>query len=121
MAVQLAAPIIIPLAAYFGVTIPYLEKLANSKGVDLSSREYDPKNLTSYDDLILSVDTLTAKSYSFVNFKNTFTGFDYKIHNIHVVATKNDVFSKLDAVIISSVVDNQFFNKVKTLTKNIIK
>ena len=46
-----AAPIIVPLAAYFGVTIPYLEKLANSKGVDLSSREYDPDNLTSYDDL----------------------------------------------------------------------
>ena len=72
--------------------------------------------LTSYDDLILSVDTLTAKSYSFVNFKNTFTDFDYKIHNIHVVATKNNVFSKLDEVIISSVVDNKFFNKVKTLT-----
>ena len=51
MVYQLAAPILIPLAAYFGVTIPYLEKLASSKGVDLSSREYDPKNLTSYDDL----------------------------------------------------------------------
>ncbi len=72
--------------------------------------------LTSYDDLILSVDTLTAKSYSFVNFKNTFTDFDYKIHNIHVIATKNDVFSKLDEVIISSIVDNNFFNKVKKLT-----
>ena len=72
--------------------------------------------LTSYDDLILSVDTLTAKSYSFIDFKNTFTDFDYKIHNIHVVATKNNVFSKLDQVIISSVVDNKFFNKVKRLT-----
>ena len=72
--------------------------------------------LTSYDDLILSVDTLTAKSYSFETFKNTFTDFDYKVHNIHVKATKNDVFSKLDQVIISSVVNNKFFNKVKTLT-----
>ncbi len=72
--------------------------------------------LTSYDDLILSVDTLTAKSYSFLNFKNTFTDYDYKIHNIHVVATKNNVFSKLDEVIISSVVENKFFNKVKKLT-----
>jgi hypothetical protein len=72
--------------------------------------------LTSYDDLILSVDTLTAKSYSFTAFKNTFTDFDYKVHNIHVVATQNDVFSKLDEVIISSIVDNEFFNKVKQLT-----
>lgn len=72
--------------------------------------------LTSYDDLILSVDTLTAKSYSFTAFKNTFTDFDYKVHNIHVVATKNNVFSKLDDVIIASIVDNKFFNKVKQLT-----
>jgi hypothetical protein len=72
--------------------------------------------LTSYDELILSVDTLTAKSYSFDVFKNTFTDYDYRIHNIHVVATKNNVFSKLDEVIISSVVNNKFFNKVKRLT-----
>lgn len=72
--------------------------------------------LTSFDDLILSVDTLTAKSYSFDAFKSTFTDYDYRIHNIHVVATKNDVFSKLDEVIISSVVNNKFFNKVKRLT-----
>jgi hypothetical protein len=69
--------------------------------------------LVSYDHLMLSVDTLTAKSYSFDNFKTTFTDVDYKIHNIHVVATKNDVFSKLDEVIISSVADNQFFNTLK--------
>jgi hypothetical protein len=72
--------------------------------------------LTSYDDLILSVDTLTAKSYSFTDFKNTFTDYDYKIHNVHVIATKNNVFSKLDEVIISSVVNNKFYNKVKRLT-----
>lgn len=72
--------------------------------------------ITSYDDLILSVDTLTAKSYSFTMFKNTYTDFDYRVHNIHVVATKNDIFSSLDKVIISSIVDNKFFNKVKTLT-----
>ena len=72
--------------------------------------------LTSYDDLILSVDTLTAKSYSFEAFKNTFTDYDYRVHNIHVVATKNNVFSKLDEVIISSVVNNKYFNKVKALT-----
>ena len=72
--------------------------------------------LTSYDDLILSVDTLTAKSYSFETFKSTFTDFDYRVHNIHVVATKNNVFSTLDEVIISSVVNNKFFNKVRKLT-----
>jgi hypothetical protein len=96
-------------------------KISKDEAASLKKLEiYPVKNgtdlLTSYDDLILSVDTLTAKSYSFDIFKNTFTDFDYKTHNIHVVATKNDVFSKLDEVIISSVVDNKFFNKVKTLT-----
>lgn len=96
-------------------------KISETEAATLKNFEIYPiKNgndlLTSYDDLILSVDTLTAKSYSFVNFKNTFTDFDYKIHNIHVIATKNNVFSKLDEVIISSIVDNKFFNKVKKLT-----
>lgn len=72
--------------------------------------------LTSYDELLLSVDTLTAKSYSFDNFKTTFTDFDYSVHNIHVVASKKDLFSKLDEVIVSSIVKNAFFNKVKKLT-----
>lgn len=72
--------------------------------------------LTSYDELILSVDTLTAKSYTFEVFKNTFTNFDYKTHNIHVVASQNDIFPKLGDVIISSIVKNPYFNRVKQLT-----
>lgn len=71
--------------------------------------------LTVYDELILSVDTLTAKSYSFSLFKKTFTKYDYKVHNIRVIATKNDIFSKLDAIIVASIVENKYFNKVKTL------
>lgn len=103
------------------VSLSKVFRISNEEAADLKKFQIYPiKNgndlLTAYDELILSVDTLTAKSYSFVNFKNTFTDFDYKIHNIQVIATKNDVFSKLDEVIISSIVDNKFFNKVKTLT-----
>lgn len=71
--------------------------------------------ITSYDELILSVDTLTVKSYSFDNFKRMFTDYDYKIHKVTVQATKNDVFSKLDDVIISSITENKYFNKLKEL------
>ncbi len=101
------------LANAFGISIT---EAATLKKFEIFPVKNGNDLLTSYDELILSVDTLTAKSYSFDNFKTTFTDYDYKIHNIHVVATKNDVFSKLDRVIISSVVDNQFFNKVKVLT-----
>ena len=101
------------LAEVFNISVT---EAASLKKFEISPIKNGNDLLTSYDDLILSVDTLTVKSYSFANFKTTFTDFDYKIHNIHVVATKNDIFSKLDDVIISSVVNNQFFNKVKVLT-----
>jgi len=72
--------------------------------------------LELYDDLILSVDTLTAKSYSFDQFKRVFTEYDYKVHQIHVEATDKNVFSKLDEAIISAVIENQYFDRLKKLT-----
>lgn len=103
----------VSLASVFGIST---ETAATLERFQIYPIKNGNDFLTSYDDLILSVDTLTAKSYSFDVFKTTFTDYDYRIHNIHVVATKNDVFSELDEVIISSVVNNKFFNKVKKLT-----
>ncbi len=71
--------------------------------------------INSYNNFILSVDTTTVKSYSFEEFKGSFTDLDYEIHNINVIAEKNDVFDKLDEVILSSVVKNKYFNRVKEL------
>ncbi|TXD49703.1 hypothetical protein [Polaribacter sp. IC073] len=72
--------------------------------------------IESYNDFVLAVDTTTVKSYTFEEFKTSFTELDYKIHRIHVVAQQNDVFNKLDEVILSSVVENKYFNRVKELT-----
>ncbi|WP_435414246.1 hypothetical protein [Polaribacter aestuariivivens] len=72
--------------------------------------------IDSYNDFIQSVDTTTVKSYTFEDFKNSFTNLDYKIHKINIIAEKNDIFNKLDEVIISSVVKNKYFNRLKTLT-----
>uniref|UniRef100_UPI003F69E3A3 hypothetical protein n=1 Tax=Polaribacter sp. TaxID=1920175 RepID=UPI003F69E3A3 len=72
--------------------------------------------INSYNDFILEVDTTTVKSYTFDEFKTSFKDLDYKIHKIKVVAEKNNVFSKLDEVIISSVVNNKYFKRVKELT-----
>mgnify|MGYP000440722467 CR=1 FL=1 len=103
----------VSLASTFKVSI---KEAATLKKFEIYPIKNGNDVLTSYDELILSIDTLTAKSYSFNMFKNTFTDFDYKVHNIHVVATKNNLFSKLDEVIISSIVENKYFNKVKSLT-----
>ena len=72
--------------------------------------------IDSYNDFILAVDTTTVKSYTYDEFKTSFSDYDYKIHQINVVAEKNDVFTHLDEVIISSVVNNKYFDRVKTLT-----
>lgn len=72
--------------------------------------------LTSYNKLILSVDTLTVRSYSFEQFKSMFTDYDYKIQEVHVEARKANVFKSLEPVIIKAIVNNDYFDKVKTLT-----
>ena len=72
--------------------------------------------INSYNDFILDVDTTTVKSYTFDEFKASFADLDYKIHKIKVVAEKNDVFTKLDDVIIGSVINNKYFKRVKELT-----
>lgn len=73
--------------------------------------------LELYDELVLSIDTLTIKSYSFAQFKRAFTDYDYKEHRVHVESKDNKVFSKLDDVIISSITDNKYYNKLKTITR----
>ena len=66
--------------------------------------------------MVVSADTTTVSSYSFKEFKISFNALDYRIHKINVIAEKNDVFNKLDEVILSSVVKNKYFNRVKELT-----
>lgn len=73
--------------------------------------------LKAYNQLILSVDTLTVKSYSFEKFKNSFTKFDYKSYDINVLATKNNVFNKLDETIIGSITDNKYFDNLKKINE----
>ena len=72
--------------------------------------------IDSYNDFVEEVDTTTVKSYEYVEFKNSFSDYDYKVHRINVIAEKNDVFKDLEKTIISSVVNNNFFNRAKVLT-----
>lgn len=92
-----------------------MEDASSLKKFSIEPLVVDTDKINAYNDLILSVDTLTIKSYEYEDFKNSFTNYDYKVHKISVVATKNDVFNKLDDVIISSVVNNKYFNRIKEL------
>jgi hypothetical protein len=66
--------------------------------------------------LISSLDTLTIKSYKDLDFTDSFSDYDYRVHKVTVTAQENDVFEKLGDVIISSVVNNNYFKRLKKLT-----
>jgi len=72
--------------------------------------------INAYNKFILTVDTLTVKSYDFEEFKTSFTDYDYKLHDIVVEAKYNDVFNGLEEVIIASVINNNYFDRIKKLT-----
>ena len=72
--------------------------------------------INAYNDFVLEADTTTVNSYSFKEFKISFNDLDYHIHKINVIAEKNDIFNKLEEVILSSVVKNKYFDRVKELT-----
>ena len=92
------------------------ESAASLKKFEIVPLRVDVDLIDAYNDLILAVDTLTIKSYDYVDFKAAFTDYDYKVHKVTVIAEKNNVFDKLDDVIISSVVNNNYFNRLKVLT-----
>ena len=91
------------------------ESAASLKKFEVIPLKIDSDLIDAYNDLILVVDTLTIKSYEYKDFKAAFTDFDYKVHKVTVIAEKNNVFDKLDDVIISSVVNNKYFNRLKVL------
>ena len=72
--------------------------------------------INSYNGFVSSVDTITVNSYTFDKFKSSFTEYDYRFHKVTVTSKQNDVFDKLDDVIISSIVSNKYFNRIKELT-----
>ncbi len=97
----------------FGLT---KESAASLKKFEVEPIIVNTDIIDSYNDLVLEVDTLTIRSYDFEKFENSFTNFDYKVHKVTVIAEKNNVFEKLDDVIISSVTENKYFKRLKELT-----
>lgn len=103
------------LAKVFKITVSEANSLKRFE-IDAVRNENDI--IAAYDNLITSVDTLTAKSYSFDKYREMFTIYDYKIQNISVQATKNDIFAKLSGIIINAITENDYFQKVKELKNN---
>lgn len=72
--------------------------------------------ISGYNELILKSDTATVRNYKFEDFKESFSDFDFKLHEITVIAEKNNIFKGIGDVIITSVVKNEYFNTLKNIT-----
>jgi hypothetical protein len=72
--------------------------------------------ISGYNELILKIDTATVRSYEFEDFKKSFSDYDYKLHEITVIAETNNIFKAVGDVIITSVIDNIYFNTLKNIT-----
>jgi hypothetical protein len=92
------------------------EAAASFKSFEIEPLTIDSDIIDGYNDLILSVDTLTIRSYDYIDFKASFSEYDYKVHKVSVISEKNNVFENLDDVIISTLVDNEYFKRLKELT-----
>lgn len=92
------------------------EAAASLKKFEIKPVVNDKDIIDAYNEFILEVDTATVSSYDFEKFEASFKPLDYRIHKINVVAEKNNVFTKLGGVIISSVVSNKYFSRLKELT-----
>lgn len=102
------------LSAIFGLSN---EKAASLRKFKINPVKKEQDIIEKYDELILEIDTLAAQSFTFKEFNAEFSDFDYKHHEIHVEATDNKVFSTLDEVVIGSVVKNDYFNRLRILTR----
>lgn len=94
------------------------EDAASLRGFEITPIPLENDIISAYDELIVAIDTSTIKSYNYNEFKNSFTSYDYRYHEISVEAEKNDVFQKLGTVIIESVVTNPYYNRIKEITNS---
>tara|TARA_B110000208_G_scaffold18293_3_gene22201 strand:+ start:627 stop:1664 length:1038 start_codon:yes stop_codon:yes gene_type:complete len=72
--------------------------------------------ISGYNELILKADTAAVRNYKFEDFEESFSDFDFKLHEITVIAEKNSIFKGIGDVIITSVVKNEYFNTLKNIT-----
>lgn len=89
------------------------EEAQSMRGFSIKPIKNENDIINAYNDLLLSVDSVSVKNYKLKEFKQAFTDFDYAIHEIKIKSTQNKIFTKFDDVILSSVVNNDYFKKVR--------
>ena len=85
------------------------------KGFYIDPIKNENEKLELFDSFIETVDTTTVKNIDIKEFKRNFTDYDYKYHKIKVRSEINDIYGKISAPIISSIVNNSYFKNQKQI------
>ena len=106
------------LANTFGISPG---EAASLRGFYITPVEDENSTLEAYNSFLKqSLDSITIATYTYEAFKKNVSDYDYSVHDINVVALKNNIFRKLQPVIIKSVTENAYFNtKKETALKNL--
>jgi len=100
------------LADALGISVSDAAKL---KGFYIKPLRNENEKYELFDKFIAEVDTATVSRVNFNEFKNGFTDYDYKYHQIQVKSLSNSIFEKLSAPIVNSVANNPYFKNQKII------
>ncbi len=84
------------------------------KRIEVEPYENDNQVLLSYKAFIQNLDSLTFDLISYEEFSKVQPEESFKYHVVKVIATDRFVFEKLEAPIINSIVNNRYYDKVKS-------
>ncbi|MFT4754371.1 MAG: hypothetical protein ACI9GM_000967 [Salibacteraceae bacterium] len=67
--------------------------------------------LSTYDDYLRKLDSVTALSFEFETYKDNFFPYNYSRHSISVISKKRDIFTSLGDSIIGGVINNPYYKR----------
>lgn len=107
------------LADTFGITP---EEASSLRAFTITPIEDENSTLEAYNRFLRqSTDSVMIKNYTYEAFKKNVSEYNYSIHSVSVMALKNNIFRKLQPVIIRSVTENTYFNTKKKVTLENLK
>ncbi len=102
------------LAETFQISVSEALKL---KGFYIEPLKNENEKYELFNIFIEEVDTTTVKNINIKEFKNAFTDFDYKYHQIKVKSLNSGVFEQLNNPIINSISNNSYFKNQKRINE----
>ena len=96
------------LAEVFGISLTVASEL---KSFEIEPIVNENQILSTFDDYLTQLDSVTAESFEFETYKENFFPYNYSRHTITVVSTQRDVFGVLGDSIIGGVINNPYYKK----------